>query len=277
MTSLLDTPGAPWFGALRHRPRSFHALRSDPRVSYTVHAPSGFFSDPSGYRLIVVVHGSGRSAAAYRDGFASFADQHRCVVLAPLFPVGVLGDGYEDGYKNLMEGTLRYDKLLLAMVADLEEAAGRAFGRFHLFGFSGGGQFVQRFFFLHPEQLASVSIGAPGAVTRLDPSRDWWFGTRNFKTLFDKELSLDAMRGVPVQMLVGDRDIETFKIPPRLQALIDSLGPIGSNRIERLQLLKENFEAFGIPVRFDLLPDVAHEGHKTFNTAQDFIRSTFTT
>lgn len=273
MTTLLDGPGAPWHTALRGRPRAFHALRSDARVSYTLHAPAGFFAAPEGYRLIVAVHGSGRGAAAYRDAFASFADRHRCVVLSPLFPTGIRGDGYADGYKNILEGDIRYDQLLLAMIADVEEAAGYSFGRFHLFGFSGGGQFAHRFFYLHPQRLASVSIGAPGIVTRLDNDRDWWFGTRDLQRVFGTSLSLEHMSRVAVQMVVGEDDVETLAVPARLKPLIDSLGPIGRNRVERLRLLKENFEAAGIEVRLDLVPGVAHDGLKVVPTVQDFLTS----
>lgn len=270
MTTLLDQPGAPWHSALRAQPHAFHALRSDPRVSYTLHTPPGFFADPSGYRLIVAVHGSGRAAAAYRGAFARFAEHHRCVVLAPLFPIGLRGDGYAEGYKNLVEGEVRYDLLLLAMIADLEEASGHRFGPFHLFGFSGGGQFAHRFFYAHPERLASVSIGAPGAVTRIDATRDWWFGTRDMHALFGRPLDLEALRRVAVQMIVGSDDVEEFVIPAHLQAKIASLGPIGRNRIERLQLLKKNFEDAGIAVRFDVVPGVAHAGLQIVGPVQDF-------
>lgn len=276
MTTLLDNPGAPWYSALRGRPHAFHALRGEPRVSYTVHAPPGFFADPSGYRLIVAVHGSGRAATAYRDAFAAFAELHRCVVLAPLFPIGPLGDGYAEGYKFLVEGELRYDRLLLAMIADLEEASGHGFGPFHLYGFSGGGQFAQRFFYLHPERLASVSIGAPGAVTRIDDGRDWWLGTRDMQAVFGKALDRDALRRVAVQMIVGDRDLEDFVIPGHLKAAVASLGPIGRNRIERLQLLKANFDDAGIAVRFDLVPGVGHAGLQVVDQVQAFFASRLT-
>ena len=273
MTSLLDEPGAPWFSSLRKRPRAFHALRCDPRVAYTLHTPPHFFDDPSGYKLIVAVHGSGRAAAAYRDAFASFADRNRCVVLAPLFPIGLRGDGYEDGYKDMVEGDIRYDQLLLEMVADVEEASGHSFGRFHLFGFSGGGQFAHRFYYLNPGRLASVSIGAPGAVTRLDTTRDWWLGTRNIQSIFGTVLQVDTLREVAVQMVVGSEDLVDFVIPQRMKALIASLGPIGCNRVERLQLLKSNFEDHGIRVQFDIVPGVGHEGLKTAGAVQAFLQS----
>ena len=37
------------------------------------------------------------------------------------------------------------------------------FQRFALFGYSGGGHFVHRFFMLHPQRLWALSIGAPAA------------------------------------------------------------------------------------------------------------------
>ncbi|PVY28327.1 hypothetical protein C7413_116136 [Paraburkholderia silvatlantica] len=271
MTTQLDPAGSPWYSALHRRPHAFHALRSDPRFSYTLHAPRGFFTSPQGHGLIVVTHGSGRSVAEYRSAFGSFADEHRCVVLCPLFPMGVRGNGYADGYKNILEGDIRYDEVLLAMIAELEEAAEYSFGRFHLFGFSGGGQYAHRFFYLHPRRLASVSIGAPGMVTRIDSERDWWFGTRDLQTVFGTSLSLKDMRRVPVQMIVGAEDVED-PVPARLRPLIETLGPVGRDRIERLQLLKENYEENGIAVRMDLVPDVGHEGLKVIPTVLDFLR-----
>lgn len=273
MTTIRDKKGSPWFTALRQRPYAYHSLRTDPRVSYTLHFPSAFLSNPSKYRLIVVVHGSGRAATDYREAFAEFADQHQCVVLCPLFPMGVRGDGYADGYKNLIEGDIRYDELLLSMVADVEEASGHAFGKFYLFGFSGGGQFVHRFFYVHPERLHSVSIGAPGTITRIDDSRDWWFGTRDIESVLGKKLNIKAMQAVAIQMVVGAEDIEEFEIPSWMRATVESLGPIGKNRIERLQILKRNYEQFGISVQFDLLPGVAHQGLKVVTAVQDFIRT----
>jgi hypothetical protein len=271
MSTVRDDKRAPWFTAMRERPTAFHALRANPVFSYTLHTPQGYFDDPSGYELIVAVHGSGRGASDYRAAFADFADTHRCAVLCPLFPMGVKGDGYADGYKNLVEGDIRYDQILLSMVGDFEEASNREFPKFHLFGFSGGGQFVHRFFYACPERLRTVSIGSPGAMTRIDAQHDWWFGTRNFQAIFGRPLDFEQMRRVKVHMVAGDQDLEVLKLPPWLERAVQRLGPIGKNRVERLKQLKDNFEQNGIDVQIDFVPGVAHEGLKVIPIVQQFL------
>ena len=70
----------------------FIALQADQRVSYCLYVPKSLRDekDPSTWRLIAAVHGTGRTATAYRDGFAALAERTRCIVLAPLFPVGLI-------------------------------------------------------------------------------------------------------------------------------------------------------------------------------------------
>ncbi|KAK9234061.1 hypothetical protein V1525DRAFT_414306 [Lipomyces kononenkoae] len=69
---------------------------------------------------------------------------------------------------------MRYDLLLLAI---LDEVSLRCpaidTSKVLLTGFSGGGQFVHRFTYLHPERLLAVNVGAPGSVTYLDDNRPW--------------------------------------------------------------------------------------------------------
>lgn len=132
---------------------------SDPRLSYCLHVPAAATTRPEGTRLVIVVHGSERRATAYRDAMVDFAEAQNCVVLAPLFPVGPFGDGHGDGYKYLVERDLRYDLALLDMVAETELRLGLRFERFGLFGFSGGGHFVHRFFYLHAGRLPSPLAG----------------------------------------------------------------------------------------------------------------------
>lgn len=84
--------------------------------------------------------------------------------------------------------------------------------RFCLHGFSGGGQFTHRFFYLHPRRLSAVSIGAPGRVTPAGPSQPWWLGTDGFAEVFGRDPDIESMRAVPVQMVVGDRDVDTWEI-----------------------------------------------------------------
>jgi hypothetical protein len=185
----------------------------------------------------------------------------------------VLGDGARSGYKYMIEGDIRYDEVVLAIV---EEVAGRYrqdWSRFAMFGYSGGGQFTHRFAILHPGRLWATSIGAPGSVTLLDPSRDWWVGIRNLRERFGVAFDQEALACVPVQMLVGDADLETWEITHREGGphWMPGANDAGRTRPERLQALKRSFEAAGVTVRLEVLPGVAHDRLQVIDRVQDFL------
>ena len=69
------------------------ACRQDPRFSWCAYVPEGYETHRSSdFRLLVAVHGTLRVATLYRDAFAAFAERHRLIVLAPLFPGGIAED-----------------------------------------------------------------------------------------------------------------------------------------------------------------------------------------
>lgn len=248
------------------------ASKADPRFAYCLYVPPDLAERGDKPELIVAMHGTGRSFIGYRDAFAEFARWHNCIVLAPLFPVGVCGDGYRDGFKYMREGAIRYDEVLLAMVEEVGARYGLDFDRFGLFGYSGGGHFTHRFMLLNPGRLWAASIGAPGSVTLLDPSRDWWVGTRNLHALFGVEPDLPAMREVAVQMIVGAADLDTWEITHREggRNWMPGANDAGRTRPERLAALRDSFTAAGIQVRFDLVPNMAHDGLRAVPRVQDF-------
>ena len=242
---------------------TIYACQADQRFSYCCYVPRAVEEAPDRrFPLFVAVHGTGRLMTAYRDLFADFAERHGVIVLAPLFPAGITGPDDLGSYKFMRAGDLHYDRVMLVMV---EEAATRwpiDAARFAMFGFSGGGHFAHRFFYLHPERLSAVSIGAPGVVTLLDFDHDFWVGVRNFADVFGKAIDLEAMRRVPVHMVVGGDDTETWEITirpdsPRWMPGADLAGP---DRQARMLALKASFERHGIAVRHDVVPGVAHNG-----------------
>ncbi len=255
----------------------FFALQADQRVSYCLYVPKALAqaTDRSAWRLIVAVHGTGRTAATYRDSFADLAERERCVVLAPLFPVGLIEPGELSNFKRIKFHDMRFDRLLLAMVDEVGRKYGIDVGRFLLFGFSGGGQFVHRFYYLHPDRLATVSIGAPGSLTQIDATRDWWVGTRNFRAEFGVDIDLAAMRRVRVQMVVGALDTETWEITikPGDRIWMEGANDAGITRIDRLATLKANYELHGIAVRHDVVPGIGHEGAKSLEPVRQFFAS----
>ena len=253
-------------------PTSIYSSKHDPRFPYCLYVPPSLGEGGEKPELIVAMHGTGRGFTGYRDAFSAFARWNNCIILAPLFPIGVMGDGYRDGFKYMREGNLRYDHVLLAIVEEVSERYGIAFDRFGLFGYSGGGHFTHRFLMLQPHRLWGASIGAPGSVTLLDPSRDWWVGTRNFAELFGQELDIPAMKQVAVQMVVGAADLETWEIThkPGGRNWMPDANHAGTNRPERLASLRDNFAAHGIAARFDLVPNTPHDGVKVVPVVEDF-------
>lgn len=223
--------------------------------------------------LVVIMHGTGRAFVEYRDAFAEFARWNDCIVLCPLFPVSPLGDGNRDGFKQLIEGDIRYDHILQGMVAEVGEKFGRDFSRFALFGYSGGGQFVNRYTLLHPETLWAASIGAPGSVTLLDPSQDWWVGVRGAEARFGKAVDIEALRQVAVHMIVGKADLETWEITHREggKFFMPGANSAGATRPERLESLRRSFEAAGVKAVLDVVENVPHDGLKCVGQVQDFL------
>ncbi|WP_241121652.1 alpha/beta hydrolase [Achromobacter xylosoxidans] len=249
------------------------ASRTDPRFSYCMYVPPHIDQAKHPMELVVIMHGTGRAFVEYRDAFAEFARWNDCIVLCPLFPVSPLGDGNRDGFKQLIEGDIRYDHILQGMVAEVGEKFGRDFSRFALFGYSGGGQFVNRYTLLHPETLWATSIGAPGSVTLLDPTQDWWVGVRGAEARFGKAVDIEALRQVAVHMIVGKADLETWEITHREggKFFMPGANSAGATRPERLESLRRSFEAAGVKAVLDVVDNVPHDGLKCVGQVQDFL------
>jgi hypothetical protein len=98
-------------------------------------------------------------------------------------------------------------------------------------------------------------------------------GVRNFETVFGQKLNPGAMARVPVQMIVGAADLETWEITHQegKRHWMPGANDAGSTRPERLQNLRESFEAAGISVRFDLIANMAHDGMAAVDPATDFL------
>ncbi|MEH2484526.1 alpha/beta hydrolase [Bradyrhizobium sp. AZCC 2230] len=241
------------------------ASQLDQRFSYALYVPPTFRFDlekQGSYDLIIAVHPSERLVLQYRDGFSSIANELDCFVFAPLFPLGILEQGESDNYKYLDYRGLRYDLLLLGMIAEVEKRYGVQFRRRVIHGFSGGGQFVHRFAYLHPEKLIAASVGAPGKVTLLDTSRDWWVGIRDAADRFGRPVNIDAVRKVSFHLVVGEEDLDEDEIDvPRSSPLwMPGADEMGRNRIDRIKTLHSNLLVNGVSVQLELVPGVSHQG-----------------
>ncbi|WP_232668658.1 alpha/beta hydrolase [Pseudonocardia sp. TRM90224] len=264
--------------ALRH-PTAFYSVGAttvfasqfDQRFSYCLYVPTAHDPEGDPVPLVVLQHGTGRRGPQYRDRFAEWAEQHGALVLAPLFPAGIGDPDDLHNFKFIRYRGIRFDDVLLSMVDEVGDRFNVAADRFLLHGFSGGGQFVHRFAYLHPQRLRGLSIGAPGRITYIDPDSPWWTGLKGFEEEFGCPPRIEELRDVPVQMVVGDADVETWEINnPGDSNWMDGADAHGTTRVERLQALRANFEANGITVRFDVVPGVGHSPMDVLAPVKDF-------
>lgn len=268
-------PLAPWDLPAGHPgvrfltgPTTQFALTADPRFSYCLYVPEGHRPQGPPRPLVVAVHGTLRRCETLRDAFADFGERHDCVVLAPLFPAGITGPNDVDSYKLLSATEFRPDQILLSMVDEVAARWHVDTDRFHLHGFSGGGQFAHRFAYLHPDRLASLSVGAPGRVTLLDPTTPWRHGTADTEELFGITVDPASLRDVPVQLVIGAHDTASAELAPP-----DAQGPdtTGTNRIDRTHALRANWRQHGIDARLDVVPGTAHDHFAVLPTVQRFL------
>lgn len=252
---------------------------SDPRVSYALYIPPTYYdteSTPKKLPLLVSVHGTGRELAVpQREEMVSFANSTPCAILAPLFPAGLDGPNDLDSYKMLRSKSLASDLVLLSI---LDEIAARWPGirtdKVFMMGFSGGGQFVQRFLCIHPERLLAVSVGAPGRTTMLDPVQSWPVGVANMEILFGRSIQKQIIQQVPIQLAVGSADdrvhggedlwnwLEQFKGRMGKGRQEGELQAMRQGRLQTLQDLQKNWEKDNIQSQLHVIEGISHEADK---------------
>lgn len=255
----------------------FYACQADPRFSFCLYVPRAYHEDESRtFPLAVIVHGTGRVASEYRNAFADFAEERGCVILAPLFPGGIAEPWELNSYKWIKHGDLRFDHVLLAMIDEVGARFRVETDRFLIHGFSGGGHFAHRFFYLHPDRMLGVSIGAPGVVTLLDEDHDFWVGVRDLEHHFGTAIDIEGLRRVPVLMTVGGDDTETWEITitPESRLWMPGADLAGANRQDRLRSLRASYDRHGIAVRHVVVPGVGHEGFKLLDPVKAFFAET---
>lgn len=236
----------------------FYACQYDQRFSYCLYVPRNYDENKK-YPLTVVIHGTERAAQEYRNKFIDFAKSTNTIILAPLFPCGIIEPFDLDNYKFIKFHNIRFDTVLLSMIDEVASRYSIIREKFLLHGFSGGGQFAHRFLYLHPDRILGISIGAPGVITYLDNSKAWPNGISDFEKQFGKTVDMNELKKVHIQMVVGSEDTEDL-----------GNNPYGNTRIERLKALRDSFKHANISVQYDEVPGAAHEGFKILPPVKKF-------
>lgn len=215
---------------------------------------------PPNAPVLVCVHGYTRQPLDHLQAFAPAAARAGFALLLPLFR----DSGPHRMYQQLVHprrGT-RSDLPLLQSIDRLAESHSLAAGRIHLFGFSGGAQFVHRLAMLHPQRVASLGIGAAGWYTWPDHEQPWPQGLAGAPVEGRAAVDLDDFLRLPIALWVGERDNASdthLRDDPALNA---RQGP---NRLERASrwaaAVRERAAQHDIEARvsLDSLPNAGHD------------------
>jgi predicted esterase len=229
----------------------------EKRIPYYVYNPKHGEGIPIEKRqLFVLIHSSGREPLDYIEKFQSFADENNLVLLAPLFTEDCTNPPNEANYKFVKFNQFRFDQIVLEMIHRASRIYNFDEEKFVMHGFSGGGQFVHRFYYTQPQKLTAVSIGAPGIATFIDDSENWYAGTADFNQIFNQSIDFVQMKQVPVQLIVGGNDTDDSFMSDH----DEYREKYGKSRLQRMKHLEENYRKFGIEVHFDEIEGVGHNG-----------------
>lgn len=250
-----------------------YAAASDPRCSWCAYVPESYDEDgDQRYPLAVIVHGTERGMQHYRTAFSDFAEAHQVIVLCPLFPVNLAFPGDLSSYKILRYEDLHYDRIMLGMIDEAQEKWRIAGDRVLMYGFSGGGHFTHRFLYLYPERLLAAAVGAPGIVTLLDDRHDFWVGTRDLKERFGRVADMEAIAQVPVLLIAGADDTDTWEITIRKDDpwWMEGADLAGANRVARITALTESLKRAGVSAELTLVPGQRHDDRELIPLVKEF-------
>ncbi len=229
-------------------------LRDDPGQRYRLYHP---LTPPRG--LLVSVHGISRNAREHLKLFRPWAEHLGLVLVAPLFDRRRCQDYQRLGRTGR---GLRADRLLQAIVAEVAERCRLSDDHFHLFGYSGGGQFAHRFAMAHPDQVNTLAVGAAGWYTFPDPAVRYPRGLAPCRRLPDLRLEPERFLRIPTLVAVGsddDRPDPELNLHPRI------VRQQGGSRLERgrrwIAAMVEAARRQGLatPYRFEVIPGVGHD------------------
>ncbi|WP_425826338.1 hypothetical protein [Streptomyces fractus] len=87
---------------------------------------------------------------------------------------------------------------------------------------------------------------------------------------------LDRIREVPVHLVVGAEDTETWEINnPGDSNWMDGADAAGRTRVERIKALRENYRSLGIGTTLDIVPGLAHDGMGVLDEVRAFAAGVF--
>ncbi len=175
-----------------------------PEVSYYLAEPDGHV-DKS--RVLVCMHGISRNAREHAFIFSKFCNELGWVVVAPLFLPSSFPKYQRLGFaKNRRHP--RPDLALNMILSEVEAKTRTSTDSLYMFGFSGGGQFVHRYCFAHPDRVAAAALGSPGWYTFPDGRTSFPRGMKVNPRTTDIALNEERALQIPIGVFVGTQDLD---------------------------------------------------------------------
>ena len=197
-------------------------LLADPEQIYFLYWPErACVAAPA----LVTVHGISRNALEQIAAFAAFAEWFGVVLVAPLFTQSRFQD-----YQRLGRRGRRADRTLDDILVEVRRLTAAHTEQIHVFGYSGGAQFVHRYAMAYPERVKAAGVAAAGWYTFPDPALRYPYGIRSTAKSLDLCFEPLQFLRVPMHVWVGERDL-TRDAALRQSKRVDHQQ--GSNRIER--------------------------------------------
>ncbi|MGB3213100.1 MAG: hypothetical protein WBB19_20525 [Desulforhopalus sp.] len=225
------------------------------QMNYIVYVPSERRDES---RIMYTIHGISRNAQEHIEGFIPQAERYGAVVIAPLFPKNNFPRYQQMGTSVTLE---RADMAFNHVLQDAHEWLKIPPAPMHIFGFSGGGQFVHRYAMFYPKRIARMVLAAPGWFTFPDPERKFPYGIKSTRNWPNLAFAMEKFLQIPTLVLVGERDDLRDSELNKARA-IDCFQ--GLNRIERAEHWTAAARSLGraydisTDFRLELVPNASH-------------------
>lgn len=214
---------------------------------------------------LVALHGISRNAKAVLEAFSPYAAQMGRVLIVPRF-----SKRHWAHFQTI--GRHRADRVLLALLAQVQALGLADTRQVALFGYSGGAQLAHRFAMLYPQRVAKLHIAAAGWYCLPKAGVDFPMGLGSAQDLAARSSSkldvatlihrqLPAYLRLPLRLYVGQDDIAR---DPALRKHPTLETHQGTNRLARARSYAAAFhsaaQARGIIPNVTLteLPGCAH-------------------
>ncbi|MGB0466856.1 MAG: hypothetical protein ACPGF7_04895 [Pontibacterium sp.] len=212
-------------------------------------------------QAIVAVHGISRNSQQQVQAYAGLAEEHGLWLLAPEFDKAQF-----PGYQRLAKTAqaARADLALNTLLIAFRGLRQQPELKIHLCGYSGGAQFAHRYAYLHPYNLASLTLVSAGWYTLTDEQTDYPLGTGDWPK-WQGPLRLNDFLKIPAFVMVGSQDIRREK-SLRQDTRVDHQQ--GLNRLQRAHTWVETTnrakqtQGLTPDIRLCLMPNQRHDFQK---------------